>query len=162
MYETSTSPGSYTSPPCGSYINLRWILLRTHMNFRHPNKSEFFNCKIKGSGTSSFFVHGRLGKPVHMNLINVLYVPSLANRLGGNYLRLVRVRKAVQAGYKFIFTKDSDLLEHHNGTQIDLIQSGELTRLPNHFLPSSSISVTRHRIHRHFGHFREDGLFKLD
>jgi hypothetical protein len=84
------------------------------------------NCKIEGSDTISFFVHVRLGKPVHMNLVNVLYVPSLANRnwkLRGNYLRLLSVRLAVHAGYIFIFSKGSDLLEHDNVTQIDLIRS---------------------------------------
>ncbi len=29
-------------------------------------------CKIEGSGSISFFVHGRLGKPLHTNFINVL------------------------------------------------------------------------------------------
>jgi hypothetical protein len=52
------------------------------------------NCKIEGSGNISFFVYGRLGKSVHMNLNNVLFVPSLASRSGGSYLRLVRVRVA--------------------------------------------------------------------
>ena len=56
-----------------------------------------------------------------MNLKDVLYVPSLSNRSGGSYLRLMSVRLAVNAGYRFIFSKDSDLLEHNDGTKIDLI-----------------------------------------
>ncbi len=54
-----------------------------------------FNCKIEGSGGILFYVHGRVGKPVHMILSNVLYVPSLASRSGGSYLRLMSVRLAV-------------------------------------------------------------------
>ena len=59
------------------------------------------NYKIEGSGCISFFVHCRLGKPIHMNLINVLFVPSLASRSGGSYLRLMSVRLAVHAGYTY-------------------------------------------------------------
>jgi hypothetical protein len=32
------------------------------------------NFKIEGSGTITFFVHGRLGKPVKMHLMGVFYV----------------------------------------------------------------------------------------
>jgi hypothetical protein len=80
------------------------------------------NCKIEGSGTISFFVHGRLGKPVYMNLLNVLCVPSLANRLSGNYLCLMSICLAIHAGYNFIFSRDFDLLDHDNGTQIDRVE----------------------------------------
>jgi hypothetical protein len=53
------------------------------------------NCKIRGSGGISLFVHVRLGKPVLMNLNNVLFVLSLASRSAGSYLRLVSVHLAV-------------------------------------------------------------------
>jgi hypothetical protein len=53
------------------------------------------DCKIEGSGGISFYVHGKDGKPVHMILNNVLYVPSLENRSGGSYLRLTSVRLVV-------------------------------------------------------------------
>jgi hypothetical protein len=33
------------------------------------------DCKITEYSTINLFVHGRLGKPVHMQLLNVLYVP---------------------------------------------------------------------------------------
>ena len=72
------------------------------------------------------------------------------------------VRLAVNAGYSFIFSKESDLLEHNDGTKIDLIQSGGLTWLPNHFSPTTPLSVTRDLIHRRFGHLHEDGLKQLD
>jgi hypothetical protein len=91
-----------------------------------------------------------------MNLMNVLYAPSFVNRSGENYFRLISVRLAVHAGYKYIFSKDSDLLEHGNGTQIDLVRSGELTWLPNNFLPTAVISMTRDLIHRRFGHIHEE------
>ncbi len=97
-----------------------------------------------------------------MILNNVLYVPSLANQSSGSYLRLMSVRLADHAGYIFIFSKDSDLLEHDNGTKIDLTRSNGLTWLPNHVLPTSTTSVTRYLIHRRFGHLHEDGLLKLD
>ena len=106
------------------------------------------NCKIEGSGGISFYVHGRLGKPDHMILNNVLYVPSLANRSCGSYLRLMSVRLAVQAGYRFTFSKDSNLLEHDNVTKIDLTRSNGMTWLPNHFLPATTVLVTRDLIHR--------------
>ena len=97
-----------------------------------------------------------------MNLINVLYVPSLVSRSGGNYLRLMSVRLAVHIGHRCIFSRDSDILGHDHGTQIDLVRSGGLTWLPNHFLPTIVISVTRALIHRRFGHLYEEGLLKLD
>jgi len=103
-----------------------------------------------------------VGKPVHMILNNVLYVPSMANRSGGSYLILMSVRLAVQAGYKFIFSKDSNLLEHDNGTKIDLTRSNGLIWLPNHFMPTRAVSVTRDLIHRRFGHLHEYGLLKLN
>jgi len=53
------------------------------------------DCKIEGSGGISFYVHGRVGKPIHIITNNVLYVPSLANRSCGFYLRLMSVRLAV-------------------------------------------------------------------
>jgi hypothetical protein len=120
------------------------------------------NCKIEGSGSISFIVHDRRGKEVHMNLKDVLYVPILSNRSSGSYLRLMSVRLAVNAGYRFIFSKDSDLLEHNDGTKIDLIRSGGLTWLPNHFSPKTAASVTRDLIHCRFGHLHEYGLIKLD
>jgi len=49
------------------------------------------DCKIEGTARISFFVHERQGKQVHMNLPNVLYVPSLSKRSGRNYLRLMSV-----------------------------------------------------------------------
>jgi len=52
------------------------------------------NFKIEGSGGIPFYVHGMLGKRVHMILHNVLYVLSLESRSGGSYLRLVSVRLA--------------------------------------------------------------------
>ena len=33
---------------------------------------------------------------------------------------------------------------------------------PNHFMPTTTVSVTRDLIHRRFGHLHEDGLLKLD
>jgi hypothetical protein len=72
------------------------------------------------------------------------------------------VRLAVNAGYRFIFSKDSDLLEHNDGIKIDLIRSGGLTWLPIHFSPTPAASVTRDLIHCRFGHLHEDGLVKLD
>jgi len=120
------------------------------------------NCKIEGSDRIFFFVRGRLGKPVHMNMINVLFVPSLASRSGGSYLNLMSVRLEVHAGYKFIFSRDSDLLEHDNVTKIDLTRSNGLTWLPNHFLPTSAVSITQDFIHRLFGYLHEDGLLKLN
>ncbi len=72
------------------------------------------------------------------------------------------VRLAAHEGYIFILSRDSHFLEHDNGTKIDLIRSGGLTWLPNHFLLTATISVTRDLIHRRFGHLRKDGLIKLD
>jgi hypothetical protein len=98
-----------------------------------------------------------------MNLIiSVFYVPSLANRSDGNYLRLMSVRLADKTGYGFIFSNDSDLLEHDNDTQFDLVRSRGLSWLPNHFLPTTAISATRVLIHRRFGHLHEYELLKLD
>ncbi len=71
-------------------------------------------------------------------------------------------RLAAHAGYRFIFSRYSDLLEHDNGTNIDLIRSNGLTWLLNHFLPTIDVSVTRDLIRRRFGHLHEDGLLKLD
>ena len=82
------------------------------------------DCKIEGSGSISFFVHDRQGEQVQMNLKDVLYVPSLSKRSGGSYLRLMSVRMTVNAGYKLTFSKNSDILEHNNGTMIDLVRSG--------------------------------------
>jgi hypothetical protein len=39
------------------------------------------NYKIKGFGTISFTAHDWLGKPVHVQLLDVLYVPKLATRI---------------------------------------------------------------------------------
>ncbi len=72
------------------------------------------------------------------------------------------VRLAVNAGNKFIFSKKSDILEHNDGTKIDLVRSGGLSWLPNHFTPTAALSVSRDLIHRRFGHLHEDGLVKLD
>jgi hypothetical protein len=119
------------------------------------------DCRIEGSGSIFFFVHDRQGKHVQMNLEDVLYVPSLSKSSGGNYLRLMSVRMAINAGYKFIFSKNSDLLEHNDGTKIDLIRSGGLTWLTNHFTPTTAILVSRDLIQRRFGHLHEDGLHKV-
>jgi len=119
------------------------------------------NYKIEGSGNISFFVYGRIGEPIHMNLNNFLFVLSLASRSSGSYLRRMSVRLAVHNGYRFIFSRDSNLFEH-NGTKIDIIRSNGLTWLPNHFLPTTAISVTRDLIDRRFGHLHEDGLLKPD
>ena len=54
------------------------------------------------------------------------------------------------------------MLEHNDGTKIDLIRSGGLTWLPNHFTPTTNVSVSRDMIHRRFGHLHEEGLIKLD
>ena len=72
------------------------------------------------------------------------------------------VRLADNTGYIFVFSKDSDLLEHDDGTKIDLIRSGGLTWLPNHFPPTTTMSVTLGLTHRRFGHLHDDGLIKLD
>jgi hypothetical protein len=119
-------------------------------------------CKIEGSGNISFFVHDRQGKHVQMNHKDVLYVPSLSKRSGGSYLRLMSVRLAVNAGYELTFSKNSDILEHNDGTMIDLVRSGGLSWLPNHFTPTTAISVSRDLIHHRFGHLPEDGIIKLD
>ena len=97
-----------------------------------------------------------------MNLKDVLYVPSLAKRSEGSYLRLMSVRLAVNAGYKFTFSKNFDTLEHNDGTKIDLIRSGGLSWLPNYFTPSAALSISQDLIHRRFGHLHEDGILKLD
>ncbi len=55
------------------------------------------DCKIEGSGRISFFVFDQKGKQIHMNLKDVLYVPSLSIRSGGSYLRLMIVRLAANA-----------------------------------------------------------------
>ena len=100
--------------------------------------------KIEGSKSISF-VHGQLGKPGHVNLLNSLYVPSAANISGGNFLRLMSVRLAIKTRYKFIFSKDLHSPEHDNGTRIDLVRKGGLRWLPNHFLSTHNrrLSYTR-------------------
>jgi hypothetical protein len=118
--------------------------------------------KIEGSGSISFFVHDRQGKHVQINLKDVLYVPNLSKRSGGSYLRLMSVRLTINEGYKLIFSKNSDILEHNDGIMIDLVRSGGLSWLPNHFNPTAARSVSRDLIHRHFGHLHEDGIIKLD
>jgi len=72
------------------------------------------------------------------------------------------VRLLVNAVCRFIFSKDLDLLEHDNGTKIDTVRSGGLIWLPNHFLPASTVSVTRDLIHRPSVNLYEEGLLKLD
>ena len=67
------------------------------------------DCKIEGSGSISFLVHDRRGEQVPMNLKDVIYVPSLSKRSEGSYLRFMSVRLAVNAGFKLIFSKNSEM-----------------------------------------------------
>jgi hypothetical protein len=61
------------------------------------------NCTIVGTLSISFLVRERSGKLVPFLLTNVLFVPYLASRSRGNYLRLMSVQLANKARYTFIF-----------------------------------------------------------
>ncbi len=100
-------------------------------------------------------------------LVKVLYVPDLAQRSGGKYLRLLSVRLAAEAGSSCVFTTAREFFYHSSGLTIDLVHRHALTWLlvpsgqdPN---PSASIApASRDLIHRRRGHLHEDGLLKLD
>jgi hypothetical protein len=125
------------------------------------------DCPIHGAGSVPVVTVNSTGKPTPFTLVEVLYVPDLAQRSCGQYLRLLNVRLAAEAGLNCTFTVARDFLSHPSGLAIDLVRRYGLTWLPVPArkipIPSAAISsASRDLIHRRCGHLHESGLLKLD
>ena len=124
------------------------------------------DCPIRGLGNISVSTVNSSGEPVAFTLLDVLYVPDLAQRSNGNYLRLLSVRLAVAAGFCCNFTGARDYLSHSSGLTLDLVRHQGLTWLPvsarNHVHSAAVAPASRDLIHRRCGHLHEAGLLKLD
>jgi len=62
------------------------------------------DCPIHGVGSFPIVTVNSTGKPTPFTLVEVLYVPDLAQRSGGQYLRLLIARLAAEAGLNCTFT----------------------------------------------------------
>jgi hypothetical protein len=135
--------------------------------------------KIKGVGSIFLNVLDNNGLCVKINLENVLYVPGLATKSNGHYLRLLNVNLATQKGSRFSLAKHDDFLLTADGSVIRLARHNGLVWLPDYGASdgpklltnpvgiaaagiASISSLSWDLIHRRCGHLHEECFLKLD
>ena len=86
--------------------------------------------RVRGHGTCKLTLVDSTCRKCIVTLYGVLYVPDLALRFNGNYLRLLSVLVATIRGYRFEFTLSSDRLWTPEGSVFEMVRSKGLVRLP--------------------------------
>ena len=86
--------------------------------------------RVRGHGTCKLTLVDPAGRKCTVTLNGVLYVPDLALRSNGNYLRLLSALVAINRGCRFEFTQARDILWTPERSVFEMVRSKGLAWLP--------------------------------